>query len=143
MLCEPITGDPNTNYRPSLALRLLETAGGRPLWKLTDIKQVAGPRTPITDALETGSEKVGHGLLLRWMPGGEAIIHRMADLHMEQKPNVTWLEVRMFHHDLITAIIMDVPLANAAAKEYALVNTTSWNRRANQIWEMHQRLRGS
>jgi hypothetical protein len=93
MLCEPISGDPNTNYHPSLELRLLETTGSLPLWKLTDIKQVAGPHMSITDALETGLEEVGHGLLLRWTPGGEAIIHHAADLDMEQKLNVMWLTV--------------------------------------------------
>ena len=82
---------------------------------------------PIMDALETGLEKVGHGLLLRWTPGGKAIIHHVANLDMEQKQNVMWLKVQMFHYDLATVIITDVPLANAAAKEYALVNTTSWN----------------
>jgi hypothetical protein len=141
LLSEPISGVPNSNYRPHLELRFSESADGFSTWKVMGIKKVVGCRMPITDAIDTGSEEVGHGLLLKWAPGGEAIIHRAADLETEQKPHVTWLETRLLHNDQITVIITDIPLTNTAAKEHALVNTISWNRRATEIWKIYEDLR--
>jgi len=89
LLSEPISGVPNSNYRPHLELRFSESADGFSSWKVTGIKKVVGCCMPITDAMDTGSEEVGHGLLLKWAPGGEAIIHRAADLDTKLKPHIT------------------------------------------------------
>jgi hypothetical protein len=89
LLSEPISGVPNSNYHPHLELRFSESADGFSSWKVTGIKKVVGCRMPITDAMDTGSEEVGHGLLLKWAPGGEAIIHRTADLDTKLKLHIT------------------------------------------------------
>jgi hypothetical protein len=143
LLSEPILGVQDTSCRPFIELRLSETADGSSTWKVTNMKKVTGPRTPVTDAMETGSEDVGHGLLLKWTTSGEAVIHRIADLDSEQKPNITWLEVRILHTDFVTVILTDIPLTNTAAKEHQLVNTVSWNQRAKDVWKMYQDLRGN
>ena len=92
LLSEPVSGVPDNSHRPFLKLRLSEAAVGSPTWNIVNMKKVVGSRTPLSDAMETGSEEVGHGLLLKWTTNGEAVIHRVADLESEQRPNVMWLE---------------------------------------------------
>ncbi|KAF8218675.1 hypothetical protein L208DRAFT_1473984 [Tricholoma matsutake] len=127
LLSELISRVPNPNYHPHLKLRFFESVDGSLSWKVTGIKKVVGSRTPITDAMDMGSEEVGHGLLLKWVNGGEAIIHRAADLETEQEPHITWLEARLLHNNLIMVIITDIPLTNTAVKEYTLVNAILCN----------------
>ncbi|KAF8233264.1 hypothetical protein L208DRAFT_1377360 [Tricholoma matsutake] len=71
---------------------------------------------------------------------GEAITHCVTDLRSKQKPNITWLEAQILHTDLVTVIITDIPLTNAAAKEHRLANTVSWNQRAKDVWDIYQDL---
>ena len=89
LLSEPISRVPDTNYHPFIEPRHSEGADGSLTWKVTNIKKVVGPCMFITKAIETGSEKVGHGLLLKWMPSGEAIIYCVANQGSEQKLNIT------------------------------------------------------
>ena len=105
-----------------------------------NMKKVVGSHMPLSDAIETGSEEVGHGLLLKWTTNGEAVIHCIADLESEQRPNVTWLEARILHSNLSTVIITDIPLMNAVVKKHKLVNTILWNQRVRDVWEMYPNL---